>query len=150
MTYYGSLSLQLSRYSSYVSIGSRCSRHGLIKFALKLEYEPAFSRVILVNHPYWECRNFVIIMSCLSDILMLGISGLCGPCTSMVCYCEGYWEKTSGEKWYARIVVFFLLSELFGCFLASHIVFSVWDVFRPGALFESGCAAKSWCFLDFS
>ena len=90
MTYYGSLSLQLSRYSSYVSIGSRCSRHGLIKFALMLEYEPASWRVILVNHPYWECRNFVIIMSCLSDILMLGISGLCGPCTSMVYYCEGY------------------------------------------------------------
>ena len=40
-------------------------------------------------------------------------------------------------------VVFFLLSELFGCFLASHIVFSMWDVSRPGALFESGCASES-------
>ena len=33
--------------------------------------------------------------------------------------------------------------------LASHIVFSVWDVFRPGALFERGCVAK-FDFLEFS
>ena len=47
------------------------------------------------------------------------------------------------EMVYSDFVVFFLLSAWFGCFLACHIVFSVWDVSRSGALFESGCSSNS-------
>ena len=77
----------------------------------------------LVNRPYWECKNFVIIMSCLWVISMLGMISLCEPCTSMVYYCEGYWKNVWKEMVYSDFVVFLLFSAWFGYFLALSYCF---------------------------